>query len=60
MEALSILLPLIGVVGGGGGLRVAFFLGVVAMCRGERPYILTSLAIAIPLAAGLLAPAPGR
>ena len=58
MEALSSLLPLI--FFGGGGLVVAFLLGLVAMFRGEQPYILTALAIAIPPVAGLLAPALGR
>ena len=58
MEALSSLLPLI--VFGGGGLVVAFFLGIAAMFRGEQPYALTLLAIAIPPAVGLLAPALGR
>ena len=58
MEALASLLPLI--VFGGGGLVVAFFLGVAAMFRGEQPYILTILAIAIPVVAGLSAPALGR
>jgi hypothetical protein len=58
MEALASLLPLI--VFGGGGLVVAFFLGVAAIFRGEQPYILTILAIAIPPVAGLVAPAFGR
>jgi len=58
MEALSSLLPLI--VFGGGGLVVAFFLGVAAMFRGEQPYVFTILAIAIPPVAGLIAPALGR
>jgi hypothetical protein len=58
MEALSSLLPLI--VFGGGGLVVAFLLGVVAIFRGEQPNSLTILAISIPPVAGLLAPSLGR
>ena len=58
MEALSSLLPLI--IFGGGGLAVAFLLGLVALARGEQPPFLTLLALGIPPVAGLLAPAPGR
>ena len=58
MEALSSVLPLI--IFGGGGLVVAFLLGVAAIFRSERPQILTILAIGIPPVAGLFAPALGR
>ena len=58
MEALGRVFPLI--VLGGGGLIVAFLLGVVVMFREEQPRILTILAIVIPPVAGLVAPALGR
>jgi hypothetical protein len=58
MEALSSLLPL--VIFGGGGLALAFVLGLAAAFRKEQPYLLTLLSIALPPVAALLAPLLGR